>query len=290
MRIKFNTIRQLLHEGERYLTERGVPNARRNAEWVLAHCLGCHSTELYLDPLRQPGIDRLEVFYAMLERRGGREPLQYILASTEFMALPFETPRGVFIPRPDTETLVEHVERELIDRATGSRRILDLCCGTGVIAVSLLCRVAGATAVAVDVDGEAVNVTLRNAARNGVEKRLRCVKQDAASLLQTSAETFDVVVSNPPYIPTGDIDRLPPEVRDHEPRVGLDGGADGLEFYRRVIPGIGDSLAADGVVAFEIGEDQGGHVERMLSEASLAGATIHRDYAGRDRVIIARKN
>jgi release factor glutamine methyltransferase len=287
----------VIREAESYLVERGVPNARRNAEWILSHVLKCRAPELYLTTDRSLEPSQLDAFDALLHRRGSREPLQYVLGSTEFMSLPFYSTRGVFIPRPDTEVLVEKVEELLTDkpeRRAGNRhlrgssdRILDLCCGTGAIGIALACRLPHVSCVAVDVDEAAVELTRRNAKLNGVRGRVRCVKADALEFLRRETDLYDTVVCNPPYVRTGDIKRLPPEIRDHEPSLSLDGGADGLDFYRRVTPALRDAVRPDGVIAFEIGDTLGEKVAHALNAASFCDITIQRDNNGLERVVTA---
>ncbi len=290
-------ILQLLKDAETYLVEREVPNAKRNADWLLAHVLGCRSPELYLTPYRV--IDRAsrETFQSLLRRRGEREPLQYILGSAEFMSLPFHMRRGVFIPRPDTEVLVEKLEAFLRARVRphrtkngyGELALLDLCCGTGVIGVSLVCRLPHLGCTAVDVDEGAVALARENAALNGVEDRVRCVQRDAAEFLEAKRGAFDAVACNPPYVPTADIERLLPEVRDHEPLLGLDGGPDGLSFYRQVIPLLPGVTAPGGIIAFEIGDAQGPAVAALLESGGFADVAVHKDYGHSDRVVTARE-
>jgi release factor glutamine methyltransferase len=287
---------RVLRDAESYLIERGVPNARRNAEWLLAHVLGCSSPELYLTPYRVIDRARLDLFHSLVGRRGAREPLQYILGTTEFMSLPFLVRPGVFIPRPDTEVLVEAVETVLrVHRGSfrptknGRVTVLDLCCGSGVIGVSLVCRLAEVDCVAVDVDADAVDLTRDNAARNGVESRVRAVEADAAEYLLGRPGPYDAIVCNPPYVPSGDIAGLLPELKDHEPSLGLDGGPDGLDFYRRLVPLLPPAMATGGIAAFEIGDTQARTVTSIFESASFGDVTVHRDYRHLDRVVTARR-
>lgn len=290
------SIRALIQSGESYLVERGVPNARRNVEWILSHALGCRNTELYMNGADVPEVAQVERFNAMLARRGRREPLQYVLETTEFMSLPFESRPGVFIPRPDTEILVETTETLLAGR--DNARVCDLCCGSGAISIALARR-AKARVVAVDMSPDAVSLTRRNADLNRVKDRVRIIKMDAvrftdlyANVTEGERETsefapFDVIVSNPPYVPSDDLDRLPPEIRDHEPPLSLDGGRDGLDFYRAVIPRFGACLKAGGVVVLEIGDGQGADVSGLLRQAGYSRIAVHDDYTGCARVVSA---
>jgi len=286
-------ILRTLKDAEAYLVERGVPNARRNAEWMLGHVLDCRSPDLYLNPYRV--IDRrdLDAFHALVARRGARQPLQYILGSTEFMSLPFRMKPGVFIPRPDTEVLLEVVENRLgwepLDASSGrAARILDLCCGAGVIGISLLHRHRRAECVAVDLSPQAVALAGTNAAKNGVEARYRCLEADALEFARSSGERFDLIVCNPPYVPSAEIEKLLPEIKDHEPRIALDGGPDGLDFYRQLIPALPGIARAPAWVTLEIGDSQGTAVKALLEENGLVEAAIQRDYAGLERVAAAR--
>jgi release factor glutamine methyltransferase len=279
-----------LRRAEAYLTERGVPNVRRNTEWMLAHVLGIRSPELYLDPHRLIAETDADIFDELVRRRGTREPLQYILGSAEFMSLTFEMAPGVFIPRPDTEVLIERVET-LLQQTDGSKgnSLLDLCCGTGIIIISLLCRNGGISGVAVDIDPAAADVTRRNAERNGVIDQIVCVTGDAIEWLESNTDRFSIITCNPPYVDSGDMAGLPPEIRAHEPALSLDGGPDGLDFYRKAVPLLTRAIATGGIVAFEIGDSQGIAVADMLESAAFADVAIHQDYNGLDRVVTARK-
>ncbi|UCH84885.1 MAG: peptide chain release factor N(5)-glutamine methyltransferase [Candidatus Latescibacterota bacterium] len=282
-------ILEALRRAESYLTERGVPNTRRNAEWILAHVLGCRSPELYLDPNRLLAQSEIKRFDELVQRRGAREPLQYVLGSTEFMSLTFDTMPGVFVPRPDTEVLVERVEELLasLERSRGDT-VLDLCCGTGVIVVSLLCRYPELNGVGVDIDEDAVKLTERNALRNGVGGRIQCLQADAIDFLKSNSVRYPVVTCNPPYVESGEIEKLPPEIHTYEPARSLDGGSDGLDFYRRVIPLLGRAVQSCGIVALEIGDTQGGAVAGMLGASGFEQVRIHKDYGKLDRVVTAR--
>jgi release factor glutamine methyltransferase len=282
----------LIRGAEAHLVSRGVPNARRNAEWLLAHVLGCRSPDLYLAPYKVIDREVRDAFQDLVRRRGEREPLQYILGTTEFMSLSFITRPGVFIPRPDTEILVEKVE-VLVNAAwppeERPKALLDLCCGSGVIGISLVCRLGRFNGVAVDVDEGAVLLSQENAAGNNITDRMQVVLADAGDFLRETTERFDVLVCNPPYIRSGDMAGLPPEVRDHEPGRSLEAGSEGLDFYQTVTPLIPRVLAPGAVVAFEIGDTQGAAVEAILADSSFEEIEIHRDYKGLDRVVTARR-
>ena len=165
--------------------------------------------------------------------------------------------------------------------------ILDLCCGSGVIAVSLVKRVRAANAIAVDVSSKAIDLTARNAALNSVENKVRAVCGEAVEYLTQSDQRFDAVVCNPPYVPRADIADLSPEIRIHEPVTGLDGGDDGQDFYRASIPLLRRVLRPGGLVAFEIGSNQRRSVSELIRDAAFPNIDIHQDFGGADRVIVA---
>jgi release factor glutamine methyltransferase len=294
------TLRQLADFGADLLGNHGVPNARNNAEWILCEAADCGRLQIYLDDAGAIPARVRKRYITNLKRRANREPLQYVLGSTEFMSLPFCVPRGVFVPRPDTEILVEEAEQRL--RAmplSPCLRVLDLCCGSGVIAVSLARGVANLEAWAVDSSSAAVNATRMNAKINGVRDRIHVVNESAERFVRARASNnprptptpidsprhFGAVVCNPPYIVTGDIPELPPEVRDHEPVAALDGGPDGLDFYRRLVPFLLPLLEPAGFAAFEIGETQGAAVAAMMEASGFAGVSVTKDLSGRQRVV-----
>lgn len=283
------TIRTLIQRGEKMLVEHAVPNARRNAEWMLCDALGCSVLDLYTSTAPPPA-EPVALYWSHVKRRCAREPLQRILGTTEFMSLTFEVRDGVFVPRPDTEVLVEKAETFLrawpVDEPL---RLLDLGCGSGVIAVSLAARIANLEAYAVDAASEAVEATRANAARNGVDARVRVWHGDAGAFLGREEHRFTAIACNPPYIETGALDDLPPEVRDYEPVGALDGGADGLDAYRALVPRLAPGLVPGGLAIFEIGDAQGAAVSGMLRKEGFVDVDVTADYAGRDRVVAARR-
>lgn len=288
--LRARNIRELLRMAEKELVDHRVPNARRNAEWMLCHLLGWRMLDLYVHSSTRLDDERVDAYWASIERRAGREPLQYILGSTEFMSLPFDVRPGVFVPRPDTEVLVERADSLL--RALPlhqSLTALDLCCGTGIIGVSLAHRLGNLDVTCVDVSPEAVELTAQNARMNEVSDRVRVVPSDACRYLEMWTERVTAIVCNPPYIRTDELAALPREVREHEPMLALDGGRDGLDFYRRVIPLTRPRLADEGFVMFEIGDTQGDAVAGLLREAGFFHVYVTQDLSGRDRVVTARQ-
>jgi release factor glutamine methyltransferase len=275
------TVLKILAWTREYLAGKGVENARLESEWLLSAALGLDRVGLYVNFDRPLNDEELATFRGMVVRRARREPLQHILGTQEFMGLEFEVTAAALIPRHDTETLVE----ECIKRGLGAGSILDIGVGSGCIAVALAKMLPGARISGVEQAVAAMELAERNAARHNVNINLF-----TGSVFEPfEGQRFDLIVSNPPYIPTGDIDSLQPEVRDHEPREALDGGKDGLDFYRAIIPTATDHLNPGGWLLFEVGI---GQAERVLGLFTASGRFselfIAKDPAGIDRVVGGR--
>jgi release factor glutamine methyltransferase len=228
-----------------------------------------------------------ERFLSFIESRKNHMPLQYLLGRWEFYGLPFITDKRALIPRQDTEILAEaaikHIKHTR-DNKNGPLRVLDLCTGGGCLAVSV--AVSTATEVtAADICPETLSLAKENAALNGADKRIRFVECDLFDGL--NGETFDVIISNPPYIPSGDISALQPEVRDYEPRLALDGGEDGLVYYKRLIPESVMHLNPGGALFLEIGPWEG--VMQLMAQAGFTDINTLQDYAGLKRVVYGIK-
>lgn len=276
------TVLKVLQWTTGYLQERGVDNGRLESELLLADTLGCERIGLYLNFDRPMTGEELKTFRERVGRRARREPLQYIMGQTEFWSLPFKVVPAVLIPRADTEVLVE----EALRLAPESRRILDVGTGSGVIAVALAHELPEAQVEAVDVSREALAVAEENAQLNGVAQRVDCHWADMADL---PPGPYDLIVSNPPYIETAELEKLMPEVRDHEPRQALDGGADGLICYRLLTTAARQRLVSGGWLVVEIGCDQATAVSALFSTAGFESVATRKDYAGLDRVVTARQ-
>ena len=214
----------------------------------------------------------------MVSRRARREPLQYILGTQEFMGLEFETTTAALIPRHDTETLVE----EAVKRGEGAKKVLDIGVGSGCIAVALAKKLPGAKVFGVEQSAAALELATRNAAKHEA-----VVTMVNGSMFEPfSGERFDLIVSNPPYIPTAEIAALQPEVRDYEPRDALDGGADGLDFYRSIIPAAPEHLDSGGWLLFEVGIGQAEQVLELFTETGrFEELFTAKDPAGIERVV-----
>ncbi len=259
--------------------------ARRDAETLLLHMVERDRAYLLTHPEATLNAEGAVRYYALVERRLHGEPIQYILGECEFFGLPFTVNRDVLIPRPETEHLVEKV-LELAAHFSAPR-IVDIGTGSGAIAVALAHKLPAAHVTATDKSAAALLVARKNAGRNGVAERIRFVEGDLLAPLADAK--FDVVVSNPPYIPEVDRGSLAVEVRDHEPAAALFAGSDGLDIYRRLIPAAYGALAQDGFLALEIGFGQADAIAAILAAAGFAQIEFTKDLQGIDRVATARR-
>lgn len=264
-----------------YLAEKGVENPRLEAEWMLCEALSLDRVGLYLNFDKPLSDAELALYRGMVARRGRREPLQYILGSQEFMGLEFRVTPAVLIPRHDTEVLVT----EAVKRGEGCRSILDIGTGSGCVAVAVAKALPEAEVSTVDVSGEAIEVARGNAERNGVS-----VQFFHGSLFEPFAgKRFDMVLSNPPYITSADLATLQQEVRDFEPVGALDGGGDGLDFYRRITAEAPAYLNPGGWLLFEVGAGQAGEVLELLNSGGFNNDRFTQtDPAGIERVVGGR--
>jgi release factor glutamine methyltransferase len=256
---------------------------------LLAKVLDLPRLQLYLNFQRTMTAVELDTARELVKRRGRREPLQHILGSASFCGLEIEVNRTVLIPRPETELLAEQAWRCLNTtvRMNGAApEVLDWGTGSGCLAIAMAANCASASVQAVEVSPEALEVARRNAARNRVAARLRFWQGDGFRALPGGA-TFDLIVSNPPYVAHEAIATLPPEVRDYDPHVALDGGADGLEFYRRLADEALAFLKPGGRIMVELGDDQAERVKELFRQNQWQVAPPHCDLNGKPRILVA---
>lgn len=284
------TLQQLLTQGTQQLNSAGVPDAELDARYLLLSAFDLSLASFLAGRGREiagipDGETRAGAYLALVKRRAERIPLQQLLGVQEFMGLEFYVNEHVLIPRQDTETLVELVLEEQRDRELD---VLDVCTGSGCIAVSLAKLGGYRSVTALDVSEEALAVAERNAGSllAGCEGRFRLLQSDMFSGLEPGAQ-FDVLTSNPPYIPSRVIDGLEPEVRDHEPRLALDGSPDGLKFYRILAAEGKRHLRRGGAVYLEIGWDQSEAVSALFEAEGYSEIRTVKDMAGLDRVVRA---
>ena len=270
------TYREAFRHGESLLLGQGIEDAKTDAWLLLSMACKIERSFYYLHMEEEPPEDQLKGYEIALKKRAEHVPLQYITGETEFMGLRFKVNSSVLIPRQDTETLVE----EALKAVKPGMRVLDLCTGSGCIIISILHNVAQVDGCAVDISKQALNVARENAKRNEVHAVF-----EQSDLFERVTGTYDVIVSNPPYIPSADILNLMPEVRLFEPPEALDGKEDGLYFYRRIAEEAKEYLNADGRIFLEIGYDQGSAVSELLIQAGFQGVCVMKDLAGNDRVV-----
>jgi release factor glutamine methyltransferase len=274
-----------------FLKTSGIDNPLKDAEFIIAHCLGTEPMILYRDDpeIQENVMSLIETF---LRRRAKREPLHYILGYTEFHGLKIRVGPGVLIPRPETELLVEEAISKITKLKTQNSklRILDLCTGSGCIALALAKAFPDAEIYGIDTSGAAIHYAEENAKNNGIQN-VTFLKGSLFEPLtkkltsRISHLTFDLTISNPPYIKKGDIITLQPEVRDWEPEDALNGGEDGLEYYREIMSEAKNYLKRDGLLMSEIGIDQAVAVKEIARGAGFENISLKKDYAGIDRIM-----
>ena len=274
------TVVDVLKKTEAFLKGKGVASPRLDAELILGHHLGLDRVQLYLQFDRPLTESELSPMREHVKRRGNREPLAWVLGTKSFWKLDLQSHTDVLVPRPDTETLVE-AALALIPEA-GECFVADIGSGTGAVGLSIAAERPDVRLFATDISDAALRCTKDNVVALGLSNRVAVLK--GALLSPIPAErAIDIVVSNPPYIPSADIDALEPEVSDHEPRLALDGGADGLDIYRQLIPAAAQRARV--AVLVEVGAGQAEAVAQMMTEAGLQSPTVHTDLAGHGRVV-----
>lgn len=278
------TVRTLLSWAREWLQKKGVENPRLDAELLLASALGCDRVRLYIDVEKPLTPAELGRFKPLIQRRGAREPVAYILGQKEFYGRAFEVLPGVFIPRPETELLVRLALEAM--PAGAPFRALDLCAGSGAVGVTLAAERPEAQVDLVEISPPAFSAAQRNAQKHAAG-RARVLQGDLFAALPQGAR-YNVIVANPPYVPALHGRELSPDIVDHEPHLALFAGEDGLAVVRRVIEGAPRWLAPGGFLALEIDPAQGSAALAACAAACLTAARVHKDLAGHDRHLTAR--
>lgn len=276
------TYRECYEQGCRTLQAAGIEEAALDARLLLEAVCGTDRNDLLVHGEQPVAPEAEEKYLNWIRQRAEHIPLQQLTGEQGFMGLTFNVNEHVLIPRQDTEILVEEVLKELHD----GMRVLDMCTGSGCILLSLLHYSNDCEGLGVDLSAEALEVAGRN-----VLKVLTPEKAEHAHFLQSDLfekveGKFEIIVSNPPYIASAEVEKLMPEVRDHEPRMALDGTEDGLFFYRRIIEEAGKHLVSSGMLFFEIGYDQGQAVSELMRTEGYCDVQVVQDYAGLDRVVL----
>ena len=294
------TLQDLYREGIRKLTENEVPEAELNAWYLLQSCLSEEPfsytrSRFFLEQMEQAAPETITSYMEKVSKREEHIPLEYILGYTEFMGLTFLVREGVLIPRQDTECLVELAVEDIRNRKTQNRcesnntadqkneqkvKVLDLCTGSGCIGISVAKLCPDTEVTLADISEGALSVAKKNA--QNLDAGVTLIK---GNLFENIEGRFDYILSNPPYIPSEVIEGLMPEVKEHEPRLALDGEADGLSFYREIINEAPDYLNPDGRIYFEIGVEQGEDLTHLMNERGFSEVKVHKDLAGLDRIV-----
>ncbi len=276
------TVRQLLEEAVASLRDKGVDSPLLDAELLMCHALGCSRTELVARIDAQISPVAATEFAGYVGRRTKREPLAYITGYREFYGLPFRVTPATLIPRQESEFLVDAAVSLLKDHA--NPLMADVGVGSGCIGISIAIALPSAQLYGTDISRDALGVARSNAVSLGVGGRTRFVQGDLLGPLAGLA--FDIIISNPPYIPSGDMNGLEPEVAEFEPRLALDGGYDGLDLYRRLAESAAGCLEIGGTLAVEMGIDQSSAVQHIFRLNGFSNVRVIQDYSGIERVAI----
>ena len=281
------TLRELIALGDRYLAEKGIPESRTVIELLAARLFSCGRMDLFRHAGEVPSGHRVDALRRGMLRVAKGEPVQYVLGQWEFRGLTLKVDRRALIPRPETERLVDHV---LASPAAKAERplVVDVGTGTGCILLSLAQEMPAGVFIGLDISPEALALARENAALTGLAGRVHFAGADGWDAFDPCS--VDILVSNPPYIPSATVDALPPWIREHEPRIALDGGPDGLDVYRSLVGDASMVLKTGGGLFLEIGDDQGPALADLLEEYGFAEIQILKDYAGKDRYALARQS
>ncbi|WP_037373226.1 peptide chain release factor N(5)-glutamine methyltransferase [Anaerovorax odorimutans] len=283
-------VKEILQIAERRLQDSHCMDPKLDAEMLFCYMLSIDKTQLFLRRSKLLDERSCEEYFNLIDLRAGGKPVQYITGQQEFMGITFKVNENVLIPRQDTETLVEEVIKDIkeSDKIKKHNDILDLCCGSGAIGISLSRFFANSKIVATDISEEALNVARENGKNMRVSKKVKFIQSDLFDNIKSGVfgQKFNIIISNPPYIATHLIPILQREIKEHEPIIALDGGDDGLKFYKRIIEHAPDYLKKEGKLYLEIGHDQGANILQLISDGGkLKDACIIKDLSGLDRVI-----
>ena len=281
------TVEALRKYGEHSLKDARIPDASLDACLLLEHVTGISRAGMYAYPERKVPAEQAKAYQKLILQRAAHVPLQYLTGKAYFMGHEFTVRPGVLIPRQDTECLAEEALACIEDISTP--RILDLCTGSGCILFSLCMERSDAVGVGVDISEAALCTARENLPAGGHIRLIRGDVLNTPSYTAFMPEGADLIVSNPPYIVSEEIEHLAEEVKGKEPRLALDGGADGLDFYRKIVPASFDALTRGGWLLCEIGWDEGAAVKELYLASGFSGVEVRKDYAGLDRVVKGRK-
>jgi release factor glutamine methyltransferase len=282
------TVLEIIRKATEFLERKGIDSPRLQAELLLAHVLNVPRMELYLNFERLLTPAELDGFRESVSRRAKREPLQHILGTVSFCGLELICTPAALVPRPETELLAQMAWDFLGQLDDPMPCALDFGTGTGCLPIAIAAHCPKARLVALDVSPEAVALAKENAARHALLDKIDFLASDGFTELPSDAR-FNLIVSNPPYIARAEIGSLQPEVRDHDPRLALDGGDDGLDFYRRLATEAGAFLKPLGMIMLEFGDGQGPALREVFDRQKWVVEAVREDYSHRDRFLIARR-
>ena len=273
------SLKGLLTDGTKMLTQAGIDEAELDARYILEYITGLNSAQYFIHSEYIIEKNKADEFFRLIERRSKRIPLSYVIGTRDFFGLTFKVDENVLIPEQETELLVE----EVIKHSEG-KSVLDMCTGSGCIAISIALFGKPSKVAASDISEKALKVARENA------KSLKAgeISFIQGDMFENVTDKFDIIVSNPPYIETGEIDELMPEVRDYIPRLALDGDIDGLKFYRIISKEAVKKLNKNGRIFYEIGYNQSRAVASILLENGFTDVKIMKDYSGLDRIVMAK--
>ena len=273
------SLKGLLTDGTKMLTQAGIDEAELDAGYILEYIAGLNSAQYFIHSEDIIEKNKAEEFFRLIERRSKRIPLSYVIGTRDFFGLTFKVDENVLIPEQETELLVE----EVIKYSEG-KSVLDMCTGSGCIAISIALFGKPSKVAASDISEKALEVARENA-KSLKSGEISFIQGD---MFENVTDKFDIIVSNPPYIETGEIDELMPEVRDYIPRLALDGDIDGLKFYRIISKEAVKKLNKNGRIFYEIGYNQSRAVASILLENGFTDVKIMKDYSGLDRIVMAK--
>lgn len=279
-------VKELLMLGEKRLANAGISNAKGESRDLYCHRFGLNQRQFLMEWQKTREFEDCESYLELLDRRAEKEPLQYITGIQNFYGYDIHVEPGVLIPRLDSETVVEKAVELIKNRRY--KTVLDLCCGSGALGIAIAKECHGVRVTMSDEFEDAVRISKSNVEKLGLSKACKIVRGNLFEPFKKlfGKQKFDLIISNPPYIPTDVITTLDKEVKNYEPLSALDGGETGLDYYNKIIASAGDYMRKNGALVFEIGHDQADDVSNLLSDAGFKNITVFKDLAGKDRTVI----
>lgn len=279
-------VKELLMLGEKRLANAGISNAKGESRDLYCYRFGLNQRQFLMEWQKTREFEDCESYLELLDRRAEKEPLQYITGIQNFYGYDIHVEPGVLIPRLDSETVVEKAVELIKNRRY--KTVLDLCCGSGALGIAIAKECHGVRVTMSDESEDAVRISKSNVEKLGLSKACKIVSGNLFEPFKKlfGKQKFDLIISNPPYIPTDVITTLDKEVKDYEPLSALNGGETGLDYYNKIIASAGDYMRKNGALVFEIGHDQADDVSNLLSDTGFKNITVFKDLAGQDRTVI----